>query len=336
MKSGPAQLLSKMLEGKKAERMLVALPPEPGSGQLFGEVAPKIVVWHQDFGTYLQDAGDKSFGFHPPVGPFDLLAYFLPKGRACQEMALVMAAEKLAPGAALVVVGPKDGGAGSFGKDIERMFGREPAKSYGRHCIGWHLEGLEPRSAEPVEKWLENYEGKAFGRAARVQTLPGAFSHGRLDPATEGLLKYLESRPVAGRVLDWGCGSGVIGTLVQLAYPAVEVVCADTSAVALESTRLTLAANGLSAAKAVACDGWRGIEGKFDMILSNPPAHRGLETDTDASLDFLRESKDRLNPGGRLVIVANLHLPYHRWLKEWFSEVALQRTGSFNLFEAKP
>jgi 16S rRNA (guanine1207-N2)-methyltransferase len=49
-------------------------------------------------------------------------------------------------------------------------------------------------------------------------SLPGVFSHGRLDRGTELLLEHLDKLP-SGHLLDFGCGAGVLGAAVKRRYP---------------------------------------------------------------------------------------------------------------------
>ena len=53
---------------------------------------------------------------------------------------------------------------------------------------------------------------------------PGVFSHGRLDAGTRALLEVMRRFPVAGRrVLDFACGSGVIGAFLSALEPTARV-----------------------------------------------------------------------------------------------------------------
>lgn len=51
----------------------------------------------------------------------------------------------------------------------------------------------------------------------------------------------------------------------------------DVSAPAVEASRATLAANGIEG-EVIASNVFSDITGRFDMIISNPPFHDGMET----------------------------------------------------------
>ena len=59
--------------------------------------------------------------------------------------------------------------------------------------------------------------------------LPGVFAAGRLDEGTSMLLPHLKYLKDRRRVLDWGCGCGVIAACAARAG-AEEVMAADVDA----------------------------------------------------------------------------------------------------------
>ncbi|WP_369676649.1 methyltransferase, partial [Enterococcus faecium] len=78
-------------------------------------------------------------------------------------------------------------------------------------------------------------------------------------------------------MLDFGCGAGLIATFLGLKNIALSFVCSDVSALAAYATTQTLALNNING-KAVLSDGLTSINGKFDLIISNPPFHTGIAT----------------------------------------------------------
>jgi 16S rRNA (guanine1207-N2)-methyltransferase len=168
----------------------------------------------------------------------------------------------------------------------------------------------------------------------QVVSLPGVFSHGELDNGTNLLLQELDP-PQGAAVLDFGCGSGVLGAALRLTRPDCTVTLADNSALALAATRMTLAANGLSEDGVVPCDVFEGLEGTWDLIVSNPPFHDGVATDTRITEEFISHARERLNPGGRLHLVANRFLKYLPLLAKTFKRVKVtKQTTVFRVIEA--
>jgi 16S rRNA (guanine1207-N2)-methyltransferase len=60
---------------------------------------------------------------------------------------------------------------------------------------------------------------------------------------------------------------------------------------------------------------------KFSLIVSNPPFHSGKPVDYQAAEAFIRQGRQALEPGGRLVIVANRFIRYDRLMESLFERV---------------
>jgi release factor glutamine methyltransferase len=90
-------------------------------------------------------------------------------------------------------------------------------------------------------------------------------------PETELLVEAaVKLAPQGARVIDIGSGSGAIAVSVKLERPDLHVTAADASLAALAVTALN--GRGLGAAIGLAAsDLLSAIDGRFDLILSNPP-----------------------------------------------------------------
>ncbi len=214
------------------------------------------------------------------------------------------------------VVGANDAGGKSIGKAVAGLCEQVEKIDSARHCVLWQLH-LQPQA--PLN-WLKTAQSFRFGDRAYL-TLPGVFSHGKLDTGTAVLLEHLPA-PAYGKLLDLGCGSGVIGLSMKARQPALQVTLADIDAFALHSTRLNSARLGLET-EVVASDGLAGINGRYDYIFSNPPFHQGKETDYAFARQLFASAGPHLTRDGQLWLVANAHLPYEDWAAESFSEVQL-------------
>ncbi|TDQ43569.1 50S ribosomal protein L3 N(5)-glutamine methyltransferase [Tepidicella xavieri] len=74
------------------------------------------------------------------------------------------------------------------------------------------------------------------------------------------------------RVLDLCTGNGSLAVLAALAWPEVSVDASDISADALAVARINLERHGLTQrVRLIQSDGWTGIDGRYDLILCNPP-----------------------------------------------------------------
>ena len=78
------------------------------------------------------------------------------------------------------------------------------------------------------------------------------------------------------------------------------------------------------------------IEGKFDLIISNPPFHDGIDTAYRAVTELITQAKWHLNQGGELRIVANAFLPYPELLRQHFGDYeVVAQTGKFKVYSVR-
>ena len=145
------------------------------------------------------------------------------------------------------------------------------------------------------------------------------FSRDRLDVGTRFLLDHLPQ--AAGRVVDVGCGSGIISLRLAAATPGLSHVLRDDSFHAVASARETMQLAGIEADVAAA-DGLDGIaDDSVDLVVSNPPFHDDHAVGDEVAWSMFTGAKRALRPGGELRIVGNRHLDYHVKLKRIFGNV---------------
>jgi methylase of polypeptide subunit release factors len=120
-----------------------------------------------------------------------------------------------------------------------------------------------------------------------------------------------EPRPLR-RVLDLGCGSGAGGVILAKNSACRELVMTDINDAALQMTRINADAAGVPNVTTVHSDLFANVDGQFDMIVANPPylndplqrayRHGGGELGSGLSLRIARAARERLSPGGTLLL----------------------------------
>jgi 16S rRNA (guanine1207-N2)-methyltransferase len=140
----------------------------------------------------------------------------------------------------------------------------------------------------------------------------GVFAADRVDPGTHLLLQEAPPPPVAGHLLDLGCGYGPIALTMARRSPAATVWAVDVNERALALCAENAHANGVSNVRAVRPGDVPPAVG-FAAIWSNPPIRVGKTALHELLLQWLR----RLEPSGTAVLVVQKHLgadSLARWL----------------------
>lgn len=91
-------------------------------------------------------------------------------------------------------------------------------------------------------------------------------------PETECLVAEALAGPVASRLLDLGTGSGCIAVTLLAEWPGARGVATDISAPALAVAAGSAERHGVTGRlDLVQSDWFEGVEGRFDLVVSNPP-----------------------------------------------------------------
>ncbi|NEE19325.1 methyltransferase [Streptomyces sp. SID7499] len=185
----------------------------------------------------------------------------------------------------------------------------------------------DPALERPGNPWPYVYtlpDGIGPAAGGTVVNHAGVFCADRLDIGTRFFLRHLpEGR--GRRVVDLGCGNGVVGTSVALADPDAEVLFVDESFQAVASAEATYKANGVSGqAEFRVGDGLAGVpSGSVDLVLNNPPFHSHQATTDATAWRMFSGARRVLRPGGELWVIGNRHLGYHVKLRKLFGNSRL-------------
>lgn len=263
----------------------------------------------------------------PAPDRVDVLLVRVPKSLALLEDQLLRLAPAVHAGTVVVGTGMVKDIHTSTLRLFERILG--PTRtSLARQKARLIFCAPDPSLERPANPWPYGYAlpdgiGAASGRI--VVNHAGVFCADRLDVGTRFFLQHLPTGLGPRRVVDLGCGNGVVGTAVALADPQAEVLFVDESFQAVASAEATFKANGVPGhAEFRVGDGLAGVpDGSVDVVLSNPPFHSHQAT-TDATARRMFDGARRaLRPGGELWVIGNRHLGYHLALKRLFGNSRL-------------
>ena len=125
----------------------------------------------------------------------------------------------------------------------------------------------------------------------------GVFSKKRVDFGSAFLIN---STPhITGEILDIGCGYGVIGISLSHLNPSTKVTMLDINERAVDLANRNIQLNHTNNAKAIQSDGFSMVDGKFDVIVSNPPIRTGKKV----IYPIFEQSIEYLNTNGSIYLV---------------------------------
>ena len=263
----------------------------------------------------------------PPPDRIDVLLVRVPKSLALLEDQLLRLAPAVHEGTVVVGTGMVKEIHTSTLQLFERILGPTRTSLAERKA---RLIFCTPDAApeRPANPWPYSYAlpdgiGPVSGRT--VVNHAGVFCADRLDIGTRFFLQHLPAVPGGRRVVDLGCGNGVVGTAVAVAEPSAEVLFVDESFQAVASAEATYKANGVPGhAEFRVGDGLAGVpDGSVDLVLSNPPFHSHQATTDKTAWRMFTGARRVLRPGGEMWVVGNRHLGYHVKLRQVFGNSQL-------------
>ncbi|SNS84792.1 16S rRNA (guanine1207-N2)-methyltransferase [Streptosporangium subroseum] len=258
-----------------------------------------------------------------PPDRIDVLLIRVPKSIALLEDQLHRLAPSVHTGTVIVGTGMVTEIHTSTLKLFERILGptRTSLAQKKARLIFCSPDPQLPRIPSP---WPRSYAlptgvGAVSGRT--VTNHAGIFCADRLDIGTRFFLRNMPLSRGPERIVDLGCGNGVIGVAAALANRRAEVLFIDESYQAVASAEATFRANVDTGATAefLVGDGLSGVPaGTVDLVMNNPPFHTHQATSDAMAWSMFAGSRRALRRGGELWVIGNRHLGYHAKLRRLF------------------
>ncbi|MGQ0286737.1 16S rRNA (guanine(1207)-N(2))-methyltransferase RsmC [Pasteurellaceae bacterium 22721_9_1] len=289
----------------------------------------KIWSWYFDYAR-TQSAVDFSVLCDSQA---DMIVFYWTKNKQEVQFQLMQLLANASENQEMLIVGENRCGV----RSVEKMlapFGDIAKIDSARRCGLYHF-CLKNKPHFDLQDYWKTYSHPQL-QPLSIYSLPGVFSADELDGGTALLLTTLD-RQIRGKVLDLGCGAGVIGAMIKHKYPKVTLTMTDIHAMAVASAQETLRQNKLEG-KVLASDVFSelDVQNKFDLIISNPPFHDGIDTAYQAVTNLIEQAKWYLNSGGELRIVANSFLPYPDLLDRYFgSHQVLAQNNKFKVYSVR-
>jgi 16S rRNA (guanine1207-N2)-methyltransferase len=268
---------------------------------------------------------------------YPLVLVLPPRQRDEARAVFANAIARLAPGGVVVAAMANAEGARSGEADLVRLAG--PVQTLSKHhCrVFWTAPQHGQHDAALAAAWLAADAPRAIA-GGRFVSRPGVFAWDRIDPASALLAAHLPA-DLAGHGADLGAGYGFLSAEVLSRCPGVTALDVyEADARALDLARINLAA---WAGRATIALHWhdvtRGLLQPCDFVVTNPPFHaQDASGRPDIGRAFIAAAAHGLRPGGRLLLVANRHLPYESELASHFDDVrVLAQQQGFKVVAAR-
>ncbi|WP_028866057.1 methyltransferase [Psychromonas aquimarina] len=161
----------------------------------------------------------------------------------------------------------------------------------------------------------------------KIHNHANVFSRNHLDIGGRYLMDNLPEGDFT-KVVDLGCGNGVVGMAAAQAYPDAQITFIDESYMAVDSARINMLKNfeeeESETARFVVNNGLVGFKPRsYDLILCNPPFHQQQAITDHIAWSMFNDAHFCLAGNGELVIVGNRHLDYQDKLERIFGNCEL-------------
>lgn len=314
--------LYRQLRDETPGTITLVFPPHDGLVRQLTEDGWHVELWHRHYGAHQHalNQGQQSHFAVQPTAVASLTVLFWPKEKPLAHWLIphLLHATQQVDGR-LWLVGENRSGIKSATNLLAPLMLNKLATA--KHCLLWQVTGTSDTAAMPLEHVAQEHSLSLANTNVTMVTLPGVFSQQHLDPGTELLLTHLP-RLAPGKVLDFGCGSGVISAWLKNRQPELNVSAVDVDALSLNATHMTLQANRQQADIYPVTD-FSEVKGTFRHIVTNPPFHTGQQTDLTMVETLLRRAAQHLQPGGEIWLVANAFLPYYEMLSTHFKIIEI-------------
>ncbi|MBN3491464.1 methyltransferase [Vibrio neptunius] len=184
-------------------------------------------------------------------------------------------------------------------------------------------------SLEPTTRWSIDEHDFA------LDNLPNVYSGEKLDQGARFMLDHLPKHLADRKVVDLGCGNGVLSVKLGLLNTDIQLTCVDESFMATESARRNLI-NRLGKERKIDCVTNNCLDGfaaeSADFVVCNPPFHQQQAITDHIAWQMFCDAKHVLSKGGQLLVIGNRHLGYDVKLSKLFGKTNVKLVASNKKF----
>lgn len=199
-----------------------------------------------------------------------------------------------------------------------------------KHRLVFSTPNTSPiTEVSPYNYWPVDGENFELGN------LPNVYSGESLDLGARFMLKHLPRDLGSAKVLDLGCGNGVLSVKLAQLNPDAHITSVDESYMAVQSAKENLTkqfgeSDRFNAIANNCLDGFPAQE--YDLVVCNPPFHQQQAITDHIAWQMFCDAKHVLNTGGQLIVIGNRHLGYDGKLSRLFGKSNVKTLASNNKF----
>lgn len=275
-------------------------------------------------------------GLQLPSAKFDIVLIKIPKSKALLEHQLYSLRELIGPDTRIIAAGMSRSIHSSTLKLFESILGPTTTS------LAWKKSRLiYVVRDQALNKGHSPYPDHFTVETDRVFSLynhANLFSREKLDNGSRLVIEYMPISERYQRIVDLGCGNGILGIIAASVNPEAEMSFVDESYMAVESAQINFEAafgqERVAEFTVTNCLQSTANE-SVDLVLNNPPFHQQTSVGDTLAWQMFIDARKALKTGGELWVVGNRHLAYHAKLKKLFGNCQqVASNGKFVLLKS--
>lgn len=289
----------------------------------------------QGFNTYLNDFEFDSL----PADHYQTIIFPICKERSLANHCINSAFRLLKTDGCLMLIGEKHQGIKTHCKNAGKAFGSE--SNFKK--IGLCYQGTIYKQSDQPDLKLDdkNYPElqQIDAEAISFRSKPGVFGWNKIDQGSAFLIetcrKQLAQRDWKPEsLLDLGCGYGYL-TLMTRDLDIPNRYATDNNAAAINAAQANFSEYNMD----VSCtldDCGSNLNERCELILCNPPFHRGFKTNSDLTKNFLQQGQRLLHAKGMALWVLNKFIDVETPALEHFKQLdVLDENSQFKVIRLR-